>query len=90
MDKTNDKNKTVVEIAGIKYPLRGVQDVEMIQEAAKMVDEKIKLITKSSRYLPPDRIAVLAGLHLAEQYLELRKDYEEFWHILNENSSDTK
>ncbi len=84
--KTN-ADKAVVEIYGVKYTLKGVQDIEQIQQAAKMVDEQIQAIMKQSRYLSPDRAAVLAALHLAEQYINLKKDYEEFWHILNENRS---
>lgn len=83
-------NKVTVEILGIKYPLRYSKDsdINTIQEAAKMVDENIRLIAKQNQYLPPDRIAVLTALQLAEQLIQLKKDYNEFWDILDENRSN--
>lgn len=80
-------NKVTVEILGIKYPLRYTKDsdIQDIQEAAKLVDEKMKTISKQNQYLPPDRIAVLTALYLAEQLISLKKDFNEFWDILEEN-----
>ena len=50
-------NKVTVEILGVKYPLRYSKDSDIndIQEAAKIVDENIRLMTKQNQYLPPDR-----------------------------------
>lgn len=80
-------NKVTVEILGIKYPLRYTKDsdIQDIQEAAKLVDEKMRIISKQNQYLPPDRIAVLTALYLAEQLISLEKDFNEFWDILEEN-----
>ena len=61
---------------------------DAIQEAAKIVDENIRLMTKQNQYLPPDRVAVLTALQIAEQLIRLKKDYNEFWDILNENRSN--
>ena len=49
-------NKVTVEILGVKYPLRYSKDSDIndIQEAAKIVDENIRLMTKQNQYLPPD------------------------------------
>ena len=57
-------------------------------EAAKIVDENIRLMTKQNQYLPPDRVAVLTALQIAEQLIRLKKDYNEFWDILDENRSN--
>ena len=84
------KNKVTVEIFGVKYPLKGVNDVESIQMAAKMVDEKMRALLRQNQYLPPDRIAMLTALDLADQLISLKKDYDEFWNILEENRSDKK
>lgn len=83
-------NKVTVEIFGVKYPLRYSKDSDIndIQEAAKIVDENIRLIAKQNQYLPPDRVAVLTALQLAEQLIRLKKDYNEFWDILDENRSN--
>lgn len=83
-------NKVTVEILGVKYPLRYSKDSDIndIQEAAKIVDENIRLIAKQNQYLPPDRVAVLTALQIAEQLIRLKKDYNEFWDILDENRSN--
>ena len=83
-------NKVTVEILGVKYPLRYSKDSDIndIQEAAKIVDENIRLMTKQYQYLPPDRVAVLTALQIAEQLIRLKKDYNEFWDILDENRSN--
>lgn len=80
-------NKVTVEILGVKYPLRYTKDSDIkdIQEAAKLVDEKMRLLTKQNQYLPPDRVAILTALYLAEQLISLKKDFNEFWDILEEN-----
>ena len=74
----------------VKYPLRYSKDSDIndIQEAAKIVDENIRLMTKQNQYLPPDRVAVLTALQIAEQLIRLKKDYNEFWDILDENRSN--
>lgn len=83
-------NKVTVEILGVKYPLRYSKDSDIndIQEAAKIVDENIRLMIKQNQYLPPDRVAVLTALQIAEQLIRLKKDYNEFWDILDENRSN--
>lgn len=83
-------NKVTVEILGVKYPLRYSKDSDIndIQEAAKIVDENIRLMTKQNQYLPLDRVAVLTALQIAEQLIRLKKDYNEFWDILDENRSN--
>ena len=83
-------NKVTVEILGVKYPLRYSKDSDIndIQEAAQIVDENIRLMTKQNQYLPPDRVAVLTALQIAEQLIRLKKDYNEFWDILDENRSN--
>ncbi len=85
--KNNKTNKVTVDIYGVSYPLKGVTDVQHVKDLAKMVDERMRLIAKQNQYLPPDRIAVLAALYIAEQYVNLKKDYDEFWNILEENRS---
>ena len=83
-------NKVTVEILGVKYPLSYSKDSDIndIQEAAKLVDENIRLMTKQNQNLPPDRVAVLTALQIAEQLIRLKKDYNEFWDILDENRSN--
>lgn len=84
-----NNNKLTVEIYGIKYPLRYAKDSDIpnIQKAANIVDEKMRKISQQNKYLPPDKLAVLTALYLAEQLISLQQDYDEFWDILEENRS---
>lgn len=90
INNKENNNRITVEIFGIRYPLKGVNDIESIKKAATMVDEKMRALLKQNQYLPPDRIAMLTALDLADQLISLKKDYDEFWHILEENRSDKK
>lgn len=81
-------NKIVVEIFGTKYPLKNVNNVDDIVLAAKKIDEQMRAISAKNQYLPPDRVAVLAALIIAEKFIDLKKDYDEIWHILEENRSN--
>ena len=92
INDTDKKNNTrvTVEIFGIRYPHKGVNDVESIQKAAAIVDEKMRSLLKQNQYLPPDRIAMLTALDLADQLISLKKDYDEFWHILEEQKGTDK
>lgn len=90
INNKENNNRVTVEIFGIRYPLKGVNDIDNIKKAATMVDEKMRALLKQNQYLPPDRIAMLTALDLADQLISLKKDYDEFWHILEENRSDKK
>lgn len=84
---SGQSDRTVVQIFGIDYPLKGVTDDAYMKKLAQMVDERMRLIAKQNQYLPPDRIAVLTALYMADQYMSLKRDYDDFWGILEENRS---
>ena len=54
MNDTDGKNnnRVTVEIFGIRYPLKGVNDVESIKTAATMVDERMRSLLKQNQYSP--------------------------------------
>ena len=90
MSKDADSTQTgkmTVQIFGIDYPLKGVSDAKYMQKLAQMVDEHMRKLAKRNQYLPPDRLAVLTALYMADQYMSLKKDYDDFWGILEENRS---
>jgi len=76
------KGKATVEIFGETYTLRG-DDPETIVRVAAFIDKRMKQIAKSNLRLSPTRIAVLAALNLAEEYLRLEKDYKELMEMIN-------
>ncbi|MBR2734176.1 MAG: cell division protein ZapA [Selenomonadaceae bacterium] len=45
----------------------------------------MKQISQSTRTFAGSRIAVLAVLKIAEDYMQLKRDYDELLHLLDEN-----
>ena len=86
-EQTTANNKVVVDIYGKKYPLKNVNNVDEIVLAARNIDEEMKKIAAKNQYLTPDRVAVLAALTVSAKFIELKADYDEIWHILEENRS---
>ena len=73
-----------VEIFGEVYRLR-TDDRESLKKIVNMVDSNMKLISQSTRSFAGSRIAVLAALKIAEDYFQLKKDYDELLELLDEN-----
>jgi len=64
---------TEVNIFGQTYHVQGEGDTEQAREAAALVDEKMNLIASQVRSPDRFRVAVLAALHLADEYLTARR-----------------
>jgi cell division protein ZapA len=64
---------TEVNIFGQTYHIQGGGDSEQARQAAALVDEKMKLIASQVRSPERFRVAVLAALHLADEYLTARQ-----------------
>ena len=71
------KDATAVNIFGHTYHVQGDGDADQAREAAALVDEKMNLI--AAQIGSPDRfrVAVLAALHLADEYLSARQELAE-------------
>ncbi len=64
---------TEVRIFGQFYNIQGGGDEDQAREAAEIVDQKMNLIASQVRTPDRFRVAVLAALHLADEYLTVRK-----------------
>ncbi len=72
------EKKIMVEIYGDQYPLITDGNEDHIRELAAMVDGKVREIARKSTYSHPGmRLGVLAALQIAEEYSQLRKDYND-------------
>lgn len=60
---------TEVNIFGQTYNIQGGGNEEQARQAAELVDEKMNLIASQVRSPDRFRVAVLAALHLADEYL---------------------
>ena len=78
------ENKLTIEIYGEQYPIKGDVDIEYMRELADMVDNKMRKLVKKNQYLPIQRIGVLTALPIAEDYFQLKKDYDELIKLLED------
>ena len=60
---------TEVSIFGQTYYIQAGGDEDQARQAANLVDEKMNLIASQVRTSDRFRVAVLAALHLADEYL---------------------
>lgn len=64
-----------VEIYDQTYNLRG-SDGEYIQMLASIVDAKMRAVAEHTSTVDSLRVAVLAALNIADEYITLKKKYE--------------
>lgn len=67
---------TEVDIFGSVYHVRGDKDPEHFQELAAMVDGKMREISQHVATVDTAKIAILAGLNLADELFHCRKQQE--------------
>ena len=67
---------TQIQILGQTYHIQGGSDPTQTREAAEVVDQKMGVIASKLRAPDGYRIAVLAALHLADEYISLRRKLE--------------
>lgn len=85
-EKQNEKTMTV-EIYGQNYPIKGKVDSKFMDQVAGYVDESMKEIgANMSSSLAIHKIAVIAAMNIAADYLKLSDD-EKKSHIDIENKS---
>lgn len=77
-----ENNRIRVDIYGTEYQLRGKASVEHMRLVAGLVDDKMREIAGSNPRLDLNRLAVLAAVNIADEYLRLRQEYEELLKIL--------
>ncbi|MBQ7453436.1 MAG: cell division protein ZapA [Selenomonadaceae bacterium] len=72
------------EIFGEVYRLR-TEDPNGLAQLVNMVDSTMKQISQSTRSFAGSRIAVLAALKIAEDYMQLKRDYDDLLRLLDDN-----
>ena len=76
MSQTNGNGSSIrVEIYDQNYHLRGT-DPEYIQDLAKYVDGKMRLISQQASTVDSLKVAVLAALNIADELHVLKRRYE--------------
>jgi cell division protein ZapA len=69
---------TQVQIFGHVYHLRGGEDPVHSRQVAQLVDDRMNAIADQINTSDSFRIAVLAALHIADEYLQLQREHERF------------
>lgn len=85
-----NKNKFNVTIFDEQYVIKGEAEQAYIEKVASYVDNKMELIAERNTMLSAKQIAVLVALNLADEYLQLRHDYDELIKLLNEGHATRK
>ena len=81
---SGDMKRVEFEIFGEVYRLR-TEDPDGLAQLVRIVDSTMKQISQSTRSFAGSRVAVLAALKIAEDYVQLKKDYDEILKMLDEN-----
>ena len=66
----SEDTATAVTIYGRTYHLRGSEDGEYLTELAALVDEKMREVVEGTGTADTLKVAILAGLNLADEYLK--------------------
>jgi len=59
-----------------EYHMKGALDAEYIHKLAKYLDTKMRSIAGRTRSVDSLRVAVLAGLNIADEYHQLKAQHE--------------
>jgi cell division protein ZapA len=77
-------NKIKAEIYGQDYQIKGKASVDHLRLVALLVDHKMKEVGEANPRLDLNRVAVLAAVNVADEYLKLRQEYEELLRIFEQ------
>jgi cell division protein ZapA len=81
---TEQKQKFTVKIFGEMYALKGDADAERVKQVAALVDARMKILARADSRLSSVKIAVLAALNIADDFLRLEQDYQQLMQMLKE------
>ena len=77
-----DRGITTVRIFGKEYPVASDQNPEYVRMLAAYVDEKMTEVAGGSETATVGRVAVLAALNIADEYMRLKNEKEKFMHLV--------
>lgn len=78
------QQRVEVEIFGEIYRLK-TDDRDGLSKCVQMVNSTMNAISQNTRTFSGNRIAVLTALKIAENYVQLKKDYDELLSLLDEH-----
>jgi len=85
--REEEVNKIKAVIYGQDYQIKGKASVDHLRLVALLVDHKMQEIGEGNPRLDLNRVAVLAAVNVADEYLKLRQEYEELLRVLEQSQS---
>ncbi|GAK09728.1 MULTISPECIES: cell division protein ZapA [Geomicrobium] len=70
------KKRTTVTIYGHQYTIVSDESETHVQEVSQHVHQKMKEMKKVNPFIDTSRLAVLAAVNIADDYLKLKKELE--------------
>lgn len=74
----------VVQVAGQKIRLRGTEDETYIKSVAAYVEEKVEELQNKYPSLSTNNCMVMSALNIADELFQLRQQYADLDHRINE------
>lgn len=75
---------TSIEILGKLYPIRCPEtEVKILQQAARLLNEKMMEVKESGKVINIERIAIIAALNIAHQLLEIQQQKHQYANKIN-------
>ncbi|MCR4440717.1 MAG: cell division protein ZapA [Peptococcaceae bacterium] len=81
-------NRVNVRILNEDYVIKGDADTKHIEKVSSYVDLKMKQLTLKYPHLSPGKVAVLAAINIADEYLRLSSDYDELIKLLDQDKNN--
>lgn len=85
---SGEKTKVTVDIYGMQYKLAGKESSGHLHRVADLVDAQMHKIAKGFPKLDLPRVAVLAAVNIADDYLKQREQFEQQSQGLENNMSE--
>lgn len=79
-----NQNKVTIRILGESYSIKGHHDSEHIYKTANIVNKQMTKIMENNPSLTTTKIAVLAALNIADEYIRLEEDYKQIVKMLED------
>ncbi|MFV8830394.1 cell division protein ZapA [Alkalihalobacterium sp. APHAB7] len=76
-ERETERTRTTVSIYGQQYTIVSEEGDAHVKEVAQHVDQKMKEIRKRNTLLDTTRLAVLAALNVADDYVKMTKKLEQ-------------
>lgn len=76
MIEQDEENKVVVEIFGEEYPITGTGDPAYISRIARIVDTRMRQVSKNTRTKAIDKVAILTAMSFASELEEKSEELD--------------